>query len=133
MSFSQSPVPFEVLDKDQNDIGLIPISGVVRIGKKPVGVTDLSSSSNRFTLYNPDPNPFTETSIIKWDSPVNEPVKIFVTDMAGKMVYNVNNYNNIKGRIQITLSANELQGPGTYIFGIQSEGNVLTRKFILIK
>lgn len=132
ISFVESPTPFEVLDKDQNDVGLIPVSGVVRIYPE-TGVTDISSSANGFTLYNPDPNPFTGVSTIKWDSPVNEKVKIFITDISGKLVYNVNNYNNIKGRNQTTLSSKELPGPGTYIFGIQAGKNILTRKLILMQ
>ena len=133
IEFTESPVPFEVLDKAQNNIGLEPISGVVRVMKEPVGTTDLYSNCNGFSLYNPDPNPFQATSTIKWESPVNNKVNVFITDMAGKRVYNVNNYINIKGRNQITLSSNDLPGPGTYIFGIQSEGNLVTRKIILMK
>ncbi|HMG16985.1 MAG TPA: T9SS type A sorting domain-containing protein [Saprospiraceae bacterium] len=126
-----SPLEFEADDTLFNDIGIIPKIGLVRVGT-PTSITDQFSDVNGFRLYNPDPNPFKNNTIIAWDSPQNSQVLIFISDLSGKEVYSIKNYNNIKGRNQITLSAKDLPESGTYIFGIQSGKSLLTRKIILI-
>ncbi len=132
ISLVQSPVEFEATNSSGVNIGITPKLGLVRVGA-PTSITDLFSDSNGFRLYNPDPNPFKNITIINWDSPLNSPVMIFISDLSGKQVYSNKKYNSIKGRNQITVSAKDLPEPGTYIFGIQSEKSLLTRKIILIK
>lgn len=128
----QSPVEFEALNQSGTNIGITPKIGLVRVGT-PLSVSDHYTEANGYRLYNPDPNPFRNSTTISWESPVNSQAKIFITDLSGKQVYTNTNYSNLKGRNQITLSAKDLPEAGTYIFGIQSEKSLLTRKIILLK
>jgi len=49
-----------------------------------LGVNDLQDNPGRLSIY---PNPFTHTAMIQFPNPDNEKYRMYITDLAGKVIY----------------------------------------------
>ena len=98
------------------------------------------SSTNipeQFILYPNYPNPFNPVTTIRYDLPKESLVDITVYDMLGNVVYNLVNTNQSSGYKSVQWNAtNNLGEPvsaGVYLYKIQAENFVDTKKMILLK
>ena len=98
------------------------------------------SSTNipeQFILYPNYPNPFNPVTTIRYDLPKESFVDITVYDMLGNVVYNLVNTNQSSGYKSVQWNAINNQGEpvsaGVYLYKIQAENFVDTKKMILLK
>lgn len=100
--------------------GIVSYSNIVALLNKTTGVEILNCS----------PDPVTgETFKLNISTSHQTPVKIFITDMQGRMVQK-NNYLLVNGFTSLTVNVNHL-AKGTYhIYGITSEGRTKTLAFV---
>ena len=98
------------------------------------------SSTNipeQFILYPNYPNPFNPVTTIRYDLPKESLVDITVYDMLGNVVYNLVNTNQSSGYKSVQWNAINNQGEpvsaGVYLYKIQAENFVDTKKMILLK
>ena len=98
------------------------------------------SSSNipeQFVLYPNYPNPFNPVTTIRYDLSKESFVDITIYDMLGSVVCNLVNANESPGYKSIQWNATNNQGEpvsaGVYLYKIQSDDFVDTRKMILLK
>ena len=98
------------------------------------------SSSNvpeQFVLYPNYPNPFNPVTTIRYDLSKESLVDITIYDMLGNVVHNLVNANESPGYKSIQWNATNNQGKpvsaGVYLYKIQAENFVDTKKMILLK
>jgi hypothetical protein len=77
------------------------------------------------------PNPFNEASTISFSVPATEKnVSLAIFDLNGKMI---TQFNNLSGKNQVTVNANELQA-GIYIYSLLAGGQeVLSKRMVVTK
>jgi Chaperone of endosialidase/Secretion system C-terminal sorting domain len=102
--------------------------------KKQLGIKNGSgaiTSSNDDLLSQNTPNPFSGTTVIRYNIPADAKNAVLaVFDMNGKMLLQ---FNNLSGRSQITINGNTLAA-GMYIYSLLVNGQELaTRRMILTK
>ena len=88
-------------------------------------------------MYANFPNPFNPITQIRFDLPVMTNVDLVIYNMLGQKVKSFNIPNASAGNHVITWNAtNELDAPvsaGVYLYQLQTEGFVKTKKMILLK
>ncbi len=77
------------------------------------------------------PNPFTENTEISFDSTKEQGVLLVVKNIIGKTVFN-KTYWTRKGKRRIFFERKDLK-PGIYIYTVQSQDNVISKRFIIKK
>ena len=85
-----------------------------------------------FTLNQNYPNPFNPTTIISYELPQAASVRLEVYDMAGRQVAMLVNEQVAAGRHTVSFNAGSLSS-GVYMYRLQTERGVFTRKLTLIK
>jgi hypothetical protein len=85
-----------------------------------------------FTLNQNYPNPFNPTTIISYELPQAANVRLEVYDMAGRQVAMLVNEQVAAGRHTVSFNAGSLSS-GVYMYRLQTERGVFTRKLTLIK
>ena len=84
------------------------------------------------TLYQNEPNPFTNQTIVGFYLPEADDIRLQVTDISGKILKVVaGNYDS--GYHQIVIEAAELEGSGVMYYTLSTENDVITQKMILIR
>ncbi|MFZ0389826.1 MAG: C25 family cysteine peptidase [Calditrichia bacterium] len=102
-----------------------------------VGIDEMAQTPQEFRLYPNSPNPFNPATVIRYQLPQAQDVRLEVYNMLGQRVCTL-----VKGRQQA--SAHEVQWDGTndagvqvasgiYIYRLQAGKQVATRKMILMK
>jgi Chaperone of endosialidase/Secretion system C-terminal sorting domain len=93
--------------------------------------TGQAPTTNGYDLKQNIPNPFTESAIISFSIPATERnASIAVFDLNGRLI---TQYNNLSGKNQVTINANELQ-PGIYLYSLLAGGQeVLTKRMLVTK
>lgn len=130
ITISDSPIVIEFTTLDGTMIELGEVVGGT------VSIPDVSSSTflmapNGMELYQNEPNPFHNITRIKAILPTSEDVQFFVTNIAGKIVYQ-NNFKSVQGENTIEIRRDLLVTSGTYYYTLQSEHYQLSRKLILL-
>ena len=92
----------------------------------------ISNSLSNFWLSNAYPNPFNSTTVINYTIPFTGNVAIKVYDVLGNEVTTLVNEEKSAGEYQIDFNANNLSS-GVYIYKIQTDGFVSSKKMILLK
>ena len=91
----------------------------------------------QFALYSNYPNPFNPVTTIRYDLSKESLVDITIYDMLGNVVHNLVNANESPGYKSIQWNATNNQGEpvsaGVYLYKIQTENFVDTKKMILLK
>lgn len=90
------------------------------------------NSANEFTLYQNNPNPFSEYTDINFFLPENTKGTLTINDLSGKVVM-VKEGEFIKGLNTVRVNKSELNVSGVLYYRLETEGNTATRKMILIK
>lgn len=85
-----------------------------------------------FELYQNEPNPFDEQTIIGFNLANADNVQLSVVDVTGKLVYNETKYVE-KGANQFVLNAENLSQSGVYYYTIKTAESTQTRKMIFVK
>jgi hypothetical protein len=104
-------------------------------------VTDISRAQDvphEFSLSQNYPNPFNPTTVIRYTLPgigsqgpgVN--VKLIVYDVLGRVVATLVDEKQMPGEFEVTLDGSELSS-GVYIYRLQAEGYVQSKKLLLLK
>jgi len=85
--------------------------------------------ATEFAVYQNEPNPFNDKTIITFTLPEAADATLKVFDVTGKVIY-TNNGSFGKGMNSFTLTRNDLPSSGVMIYKIESGANVATKKMI---
>ncbi|HLC83630.1 MAG TPA: T9SS type A sorting domain-containing protein, partial [Bacteroidia bacterium] len=83
----------------------------------------------KFDVDQNSPNPFSESSEIRFSSVDNSNVEFKVFNMLGAVIYN-KNFKTAKGVNTIKIEANSF-APGVYIYSITSGEKTITKRMIV--
>jgi Secretion system C-terminal sorting domain/Cohesin domain len=133
VAITDDPTMIEISDLNGNVLpvnienGMIVVAGIV-------SVNSLGSirSNELFTLYQNEPNPFDNQTIIRFDLNQSNEVEFYFYDIKGKLIYSFKNYF-LEGENSITINADKLPGSGTYFYSMQTNDYSITNKMILIR
>jgi len=95
------------------------------------GVED-SKLADGFTLGKNAPNPFKQSTVIRYQLPGEGQVTLKVYDMMGNEVAALVNETQSRGSHQVDFTANELPG-GVYTYTLRFNDQVKTNKMVLVK
>ncbi len=87
---------------------------------------------NTFTLYQNFPNPFNNTTVIKFDLPATSKVEIFLYDILGRQLRNILEDEMEIGTHKVNLTLNDFAS-GVYFYKIKAGDFVQTKKLMLLK
>ena len=103
----------------------------------PTDVEDKEINVNNFTLFNNYPNPFNPSTTISYELATGSFVTLKVYDILGNEIATlVNEFKpagNYKAWFEGKNSSNNQLASGTYFYRLQSNGNAITKKMILLK
>lgn len=103
----------------------------------PTNVGDKEIKVNNFTLSNNYPNPFNPTTTIYYELATGGFVTLKVYDILGNEISTlVNKFQpagNYKTWFEGKNSSNKQLASGTYLYRLQSNGNAITKKMILLR
>jgi hypothetical protein len=85
-----------------------------------------------FTLYQNYPNPFNPSTTISFDLPSNGFVSLKIYDLLGREITTLINQELSSGKHRINFDGKTLTS-GVYLYTLQFNGNIQSRKMILIK
>ncbi|MCF8372744.1 MAG: T9SS type A sorting domain-containing protein [Bacteroidales bacterium] len=88
--------------------------------------------TNNYQLYQNVPNPFNQTTEIKFYIPETTDIEIAIYSLLGKKVEVVANQKFEKGQQSISVDVS-LLAPGTYLYSLQSKRNKLVRKMCIVR
>ena len=85
-----------------------------------------------FKLYQNFPNPFNPVTTIKYSIPHKSKVKIYIYDLAGRLVSSVVDNEHNAGVYQTTWNAGNYAS-GVYFYRLQTDNMIETQKMIVLK
>ena len=88
-------------------------------------------SDNQFELYQNQPNPFSESTVIGFDIPSDMDVMMMIMDVSGKVVHTHRSYFN-KGYNKFDISADLFQSNGIFYYQISGDNYSSTKKMLVI-
>jgi Secretion system C-terminal sorting domain len=97
-----------------------------------VGTTKLIDKQRDYSLSQNYPNPFNPSTIITWQSPIDDVVTLKVIDVLGREVATLVNERREAGIHSVEFNASYLPS-GVYLYSIQIGNYMETRKLILQK
>ena len=99
----------------------------------PIGVKSQETNyPGIYSLYQNYPNPFNPVTEIKYDLPASSLVKISVYDILGKEIAVLKNEKQSAGTYNVEWNASNFAS-GVYIYKIETNGFIQSRKMVLIK
>ena len=131
---------FKVLNNvvigDNIDINNDITSGLAVIGDNEYPVTfrlaEPENNIDKMIVYQNNPNPFTDETVISFNLPAEEDVEIKISDATGKVLYSkLNKYP--AGFNQKRISSSELNAKGVLFYTLKVKDEVITKKMILIE
>ncbi|MCP4580026.1 MAG: T9SS type A sorting domain-containing protein [candidate division Zixibacteria bacterium] len=106
---------------------------VVQFRNDPTDISETDvNTPDDFHLFPNYPNPFNQSTVIRYNLPLTLPVKISIYDLLGREVDNLVDENQVAGHYQITWNATG-QPSGIYFYRIDSGDFNKTRKMFLLK
>lgn len=110
--------------------GYTTSGNITRICPSGVGIQD----NALITSFSTSPNPFSETARINYALSMQGHVSITLHDIMGRKVADIVNEDKAQGSYNVTVDASKLKLPaGTYFCNIQSNGQQMALKLVLIK
>lgn len=94
--------------------------------------TSIIKVENNFTLLQNQPNPFSELTNIRFELPTSGEASLKIFDITGRLVYAKTDVFG-KGYNMITIRKEDLSASGELFYQLEYDGNVETRRMILIK
>ncbi|HZW39267.1 MAG TPA: T9SS type A sorting domain-containing protein [Ignavibacteriaceae bacterium] len=112
-------------------------SNIVNIGfwyiaQTLTGVKDENTIPFTFNLYQNYPNPFNPSTTIKYDLPQESNVILKVYNLLGQTVATIVNTNQKAGTYEYKWDASRFSS-GFYIYRIETNKNILTKKMLFLK
>lgn len=95
-------------------------------------VVNKVNSFNKAHLYQNIPNPVISSTTITYDLPALSKVRLSIIDLAGKEVMLLKNALQDKGAYAVQVNAGNL-GNGVYIYRLQINNEIITKKLIVSK
>ena len=100
----------------------------------------LTSAENNTTIELPEtiilhqnyPNPFNPSTVIQYEIPRASQIKLEVYDLLGRKVAELENGIKAAGTYQVQFDASQLSS-GIYVYRLESEKSVISKKMLLIK
>ena len=89
-------------------------------------------ASTDFALYQNQPNPFKEETVIGFNLPAEGAATLSIYDVSGK-VLKVIEGDFVKGYNQVSVTRSELAGSGVLYYELQSADHNATMKMIVIE
>ncbi|MBC8401851.1 MAG: choice-of-anchor J domain-containing protein [Candidatus Marinimicrobia bacterium] len=127
----------ETLAADQNFQALNSMSSGYLMFSPVVAVDEQPVIPEKFALHANYPNPFNPVTRIRYDLSEVSQVKLTIYDMLGREVRTLVNGVQQPGQVEITWDGADQFGrtlsAGVYLYRIQANKNVATRKMILLK
>ncbi len=103
----------------------------------PASTNEINQLPHAFNLYNNYPNPFNPVTTLRYDLPEDALVNITIYDIMGRIVRTLINSQQNAGFKSIQWNAtNDAGSPlsaGLYLYKIQADNLVQTRKMVLLK
>jgi hypothetical protein len=93
---------------------------------------DKAVNSNEFVLYQNRPNPFTESTVVGFNLPEADYVKITVFDVTGKTVH-IESGDFEKGYNEVKMSSKDIKAKGVLYYQIDTQAFTATKKMIHLK
>lgn len=99
-----------------------------------ISVKQISSKiPDEYKLFQNYPNPFNPKTIINYQLPITNYVKLIVYDLLGKEIVTLVNEKQSTGKYQVTFDGSALSS-GIYFYSLFADGKLIdTKKMILIK
>ena len=97
-----------------------------------LGTSDVPGAAAVVSLEQNHPNPFNPATVISFSVSRPGPVSLTVFDLAGRRVADLVDREMGAGRHQVNWEPRDLPS-GTYVFRLQVDGAVMTRKGLLVK
>jgi hypothetical protein len=88
--------------------------------------------NGEFALYQNEPNPWKDLTVIGFDLPDEGLAKLSIFDVSGKLIRVVENEYKA-GYNSIALSAREFEGSGLFYYKLEIGGYVATKKMMMVK
>ena len=107
-------------------------SGTFDLMDVALSFEEIIAKDDLVILYQNEPNPFTEQTMIRFYLPTSQDVKIAIHDLSGKRVLESEFYGQT-GENEISLLSSELNSSGVYYYRLETSGQVQTKKLILLK
>ncbi len=112
-----------------------------RLGEFKIGLNSDPSHQNvvvkDFSIAQNYPNPFNPTTTIRYDVPTTAHVSVIVYNLLGQKTRSLVDQSQLAGRYDIVWDGKDERGnsvaSGIYLYRLQTDGFVQTRKMILIK
>ncbi|MCR9103050.1 MAG: T9SS type A sorting domain-containing protein, partial [bacterium] len=91
-----------------------------------------AAGSSAFVLYQNQPNPFRNETVIGFELPEAMPATVTISDVAGRVVrgYKV---DGAKGYNQITVKASDLAVRGIVFYTVETKGHSATKQMVVIE
>jgi len=89
------------------------------------------NSSDKYTLYQNQPNPFQKETVIGFDVSQVEEVKLTVFNIEGKLLYNAE-FTAQAGYNSVVISKEELQSTGVLFYQLDAADYTTTKKMIIL-
>jgi len=97
-----------------------------------ISLNQTGSSLDQITLLQNEPNPWTESTVIKFELPRNGEVSLRIFDSSGKLVWSeLNEYD--RGMNAVTIDKSDLPHSGVMIYEIRFEGQIERNRMIHLR
>jgi hypothetical protein len=127
--FGNAPLNGENTEFLINEFQFMPLPGVMRVDPDPVFDTSVLQS---ITLSQNYPNPFNPITKIEFVLPKSSEVSLRIYNILGEEVATLLSASLLSGSHQVEWDATGLSS-GIYLYRLDAEGEVRTRKLILMK
>mgnify|MGYP000639766858 FL=1 len=122
----------------QNELYICSFDGkIYKFVQTDSAIDDGDLKPNKFSLYQNYPNPFNPVTRINYDLLIKDNVTITIHDILGRHIKTLVNQIQPAGHRSVIWDATNDQGnlvsAGVYLYQIQAEGFVQTRKMVLLK
>jgi hypothetical protein len=97
-----------------------------------VGVAEIKTAPKQFALDQNYPNPFNPTTVIRYQLAKSGMVNLKIFDLLGKEVAVLVNEEKAEGTYSVTFHAVNLPS-GVYFYRLESNGNAMVKKLVLMK
>ncbi|HLT24973.1 MAG TPA: FG-GAP-like repeat-containing protein [Ignavibacteria bacterium] len=98
-----------------------------------VGIQNINNEiPESFDLLQNYPNPFNNSTIIQFKIAKNSKAELNIYNLLGEKISNLVNQNLSAGTYQVTYTPENLSS-GVYFFRLAADGNVFTRKMLMVK
>jgi len=126
---------FQVFSYTEIVSDLYPFRKSVSINLKnsPIGIKQSTEEIPKtFLLYQNYPNPFNPVTMINYELPIGNYVKLTVTDILGREIGILVNENQRAGKYEVTWDASKFTS-GVYFCRIETKEYISTKKMVLLK